>query len=117
MLIQQFYFVYFITNKNNTVLYIGVTNSLQRRIWEHKVKFNTKSFASKYNCNRLVYFETYEDISNAIKSEKQLKDWKREWKNELVEKENMKWKDIAYDWFTEDELRYTQHKDAGSSPA
>lgn len=106
MLVQQFYYVYFMANKTNTVLYIGVTNSLERRVWEHKVKFNIESFTAKYNCNKLVYFELFEDISNAISREKQLKNWKREWKNALIEKENIEWKDLAEGWFTDNELKF-----------
>ena len=104
MLITRFYYVYFLTNISNSVLYIGVTNSLHTRIWKHKVKLYSDSFTSKYNCDKLVYFEEFESIQSAIAREKQLKNWKREWKNELVISKNPGWEDLAKDWFTEEEL-------------
>jgi len=87
-------FVYFITNAYNNVLYIGVTNNLTRRIAEHKAKIN-KGFTYKYNCDKLVYYEMFDSIVEAIAREKQLKNWKREWKNELVVKQNAEWKDLS----------------------
>jgi putative endonuclease len=68
------------------------------------VKRYSDSFTSKYHCDKLVYFEEFESIQSAIPREKQLKNWKREWKNELVNSKNPKWEDLAKDWFTEDEL-------------
>jgi putative endonuclease len=76
-------FVYFMTNTYNNVLYIGVTNNLTRRVAEHKAKIN-KGFTYKYNCDKLVYYEVFDSIVDAIAREKQLKNWKREWKNELI---------------------------------
>jgi len=87
-------FVYFITNAYNNVLYIGVTNNLTRRIAEHKAKIN-KGFTYKYNCDKLVYYEMFDSIVEAIAREKQLKNWKREWKNELVVRQNAEWKDLS----------------------
>ena len=87
------YYVYILTNFSNTTLYIGVTNNLERRIYEHKNKL-IDGFSSKYNLNKLVYFEEYELIEDAIKREKQLKKWKRKWKEELIEKKNPFWKDL-----------------------
>jgi len=87
-------FVYFLTNTHNTVLYIGVTSNLEKRIWEHRNGIIKSSFTSKYNCHKLVYYEAYGDIRYAIAREKQLKNWKREWKNELVEKDNPEWQDL-----------------------
>ena len=87
-------FVYFITNTHNNVLYIGVTNNLLRRVAEHKLKIN-KGFTYKYNCDKLVYFEAYDLVIDAIAREKQLKNWKREWKNVLVNKENPVWNDLS----------------------
>ena len=87
-------FVYFITNAYNNVLYIGVTNNLARRVAEHKAKIN-KGFTYKYNCDKLVYYEVFDSIVDAIAREKQLKNWKREWKNELVVKQNADWKDLS----------------------
>ena len=87
------YFVYMLSNLSNTVLYIGVTNNLSRRVKEHKEKLN-KGFTSKYNCNKLVWFEVYSDIRIAIRREKQLKNWQRSWKNDLIEKNNPEWNEL-----------------------
>lgn len=89
------YFIYIITNWNNSVMYIGVTNDLKRRIYEHK-DGKIDGFTKKYNVKKLVYFEHFTNIEYAIKREKQLKKWKRSWKNELVEKKNPNW-DELYD--------------------
>ena len=82
------------SNTYNNVLYFGVTNDLVRRIAEHKAKVN-KGFTYKYNVDKLVYFESIHSINDAIAREKQIKNWKREWKNELVNKENPDWKDLS----------------------
>jgi putative endonuclease len=87
-------FVYFMSNAYNNVLYIGVTNNLTRRVAEHKTKIN-KGFTYKYNCDKLVYYEVFDLIVDAIAREKQLKNWKREWKNELVVKQNEGWEDLS----------------------
>jgi putative endonuclease len=87
-------YIYFLTNRYNNVLYIGVTNNLVRRIAEHKAKIN-KGFASKYNCDKLVYYEEFNLMTDAIAREKQLKNWKREWKNKLVNDFNSQWKDLS----------------------
>ena len=92
------YYVYILTNKNHTVLYIGVSNDLEVRLIQHKKKEN-KGFTSKYNVNKLVYYEEYNDIDRAISREKQLKNWKREWKIQLIEKDNPDWEDLSKDWF------------------
>ncbi|MCL2353204.1 MAG: GIY-YIG nuclease family protein [Defluviitaleaceae bacterium] len=84
--------------KNNVALYIGVTSNLERRIWEHRNNVNIDGFASKYNCVKLVYFEEYNSIDDAIKREKQLKAWKREYKDALVKKENSTWRDLSAGW-------------------
>ena len=85
--------VYILTNKNNRVLYTGVTSNLIKRIWEHKnkVKFG---FTSKYNVNKLVYYETFEKIEDAIVREKQIKAGSRRKKLDLVDKFNPKWVDL-----------------------
>ncbi len=80
-------------SKRNGVLYIGVTNNLIRRVYEHKNNL-VIGFTQKYFVHRLVYFEKTEDINSAIIREKQLKKWNRKWKIELIEKENPKWKDL-----------------------
>jgi putative endonuclease len=78
----------------NNVLYIGVTNNIVRRVAEHKTKIN-RGFTFKYNCENLVYYEQYEMMTDAIAREKQLKNWKREWKNKLVNDFNPEWKDLS----------------------
>ena len=88
------YFVYVLTNKSNKVLYIGVTNNLNRRIYEHKNKL-VKGFTEKYNLNKLIYFEETIDVHSAISREKQLKNWHREWKMNLINDSNPSWSDLS----------------------
>ncbi len=87
------------TNKERNVLYIGVTNDLKRRAYEHKTGLNTNSFTSKYNCKYLIYFEIFENPSSAIMREKQLKNWHREWKLNLIKQLNPELLDLSKDWF------------------
>ena len=87
--------MYFMTNKHNTTLYIGVTRNLEKRVWKHKEGIAEYNFTKKYKCNKLVYYEVFGDIRYAIAREKQLKNWKREWKNKLVEKENPEWNELS----------------------
>ncbi len=91
------YYVYMLTNWNNKVLYIGVTNNLERRMYQHKHKL-IKGFSSRYNLNKLVYFEYGNDVEAAIAREKQLKGWLRQKKNVLVESINPAWNDLSEDW-------------------
>ena len=86
-------YVYIITNQKNGTLYIGVTNNLVRRIYEHKNKL-LQGFSAKYNLNKLVYYEVYEDEISAIKREKKLKEYKRNWKKDLIESINPLWNDL-----------------------
>jgi len=88
------YYVYLITNWNNKVMYVGVTNNLERRIYEHKNKL-VKGFSKKYNVHKLVYFEETQDVTAAINREKEIKKWRREKKNELVNRINPTWKDLS----------------------
>jgi putative endonuclease len=88
------YFVYILTNKMNKVLYIGVTNDLERRMYEHKNKM-INGFTKKYNLTKLVYFDETADIESAIEREKQLKNWHRDWKIKLVNEFNPGWKDLS----------------------
>lgn len=90
-------FVYILTNKANTVLYTGVTNDLERRIAEHRAG-NNRSFASRYNLNKLVYFEEVEGPSEAIEREKQIKGGSRQKKLDLINGLNPAWADLAEDW-------------------
>ena len=87
------YYIYIMASKPYGVLYIGVTNNLIRRVWEHRTQV-TKGFTCKYFIHRLVNFEITEDIITAIQREKQLKHWSRQWKIELINKNNPSWKDL-----------------------
>ncbi len=91
------YYIYIITNFNNTTFYIGVTNNLMRRIHEHQNKL-FKGFSAKYNLKKLVYFEETENVSSAIAREKQLKNWHRDWKINLIKKENPNFIDLSERW-------------------
>jgi len=85
---------YIITNKKNSVLYVGVTSDLARRIREHKEKVYPKSFTARYNCNKLVWFECYSSIKEAIEFEKFYKGKRRSYKIQLIETINPEWKDL-----------------------
>jgi putative endonuclease len=87
------FFVYIMASKKNGTLYIGMTNNLIRRVYEHKNNMN-EGFTKKYSVHRLVYYEPITDVNAAIKREKQMKKWKRQWKIELIEKENSNWDDL-----------------------
>ena len=91
---MQNYFTYILTNKNKTVLYTGVTNNLKRRLNEHQedAKGAKNTFAGKYNCYYLVYYERFQLIDHAIKREKEIKGWKRDKKEKLIEDFNSEWK-------------------------
>ena len=87
------YYVYILASKRNGTLYIGVTNDLVRRVYEHKNNF-AEAFTKKYQVHDLVYFEQADDVGAAIAREKQLKKWNRAWKLELIEKSNGDWQDL-----------------------
>ena len=91
------YYVYILTNQYNTVVYTGVTNNLERRLYEHKNHL-VDGFTKKYNLNKLVYFETTNDVRSAIEREKQIKGWRRSKKNDLIATVNPEWKDLSIDW-------------------
>ena len=91
------YYVYILASKKNGTLYIGMTNDLETRVLQHKQKIN-EGFTSKYNVINLVYFENHQYVNDAIKREKQLKKWNRQWKINLIEEENKDWKDLSEDW-------------------
>jgi putative endonuclease len=91
------YCVYLLTNKNNTVIYIGFTSNLIKRIYQHKTK-SFKGFTQKYNCDKLVYFEVFSNADEAIQREKQLKAGNRKRKEELIQKENPDWEDLSEGW-------------------
>jgi putative endonuclease len=90
------YFVYILANKRNGTLYIGVTNDLVRRMYEHQNSL-VDGFTKKYNIKILVYYEMSENILSAIEREKNLKKWNRQWKIDLIEKENPEWNDLSLD--------------------
>jgi putative endonuclease len=92
------YWVYLITNKGRSTVYIGVTNNIQRRIFEHRTGKDPGSFTWQYQCWTLVHFEPFKYVNQAIAREKQLKNWKREWKEALIAKENPTWSDLSKDW-------------------
>ena len=91
------YFVYILSNWNDSVLYIGVTGNLQRRLYEHKNHL-VSGFSSKYNTHKLVYFEHTGDVRVALEREKQLKGWTRSKKNALISKLNPTWRDLSESW-------------------
>ena len=91
------YYVYILTNKNNRVMYIGVTNDLERRLYEHKQEL-VDGFTKRYHVHKLVYYEQSSDVRSAIQREKELKGWHRRKKNALVETMNPDWHDLSQDW-------------------
>lgn len=90
-------YTYLMTNKNNTVLYTGMTSNLRSRIYEHKEKIHPSSFTKRYNINKLVYFETFATIEEAIAREKQIKGGSKQKKIDLINSKNPKWKDLYDD--------------------
>lgn len=95
--LMKFYWVYIMANAHNTVLYVGVTNNIERRVMEHKEHRNPGSFTARYNVEKLVWHEAHQSIDAAITREKQLKEWKRAWKERLIREMNPEWKDLAAD--------------------
>jgi len=91
------YYVYLMASFQQA-LYVGVTNNLERRIYEHKTKMHPQSFTARYNIDRLVYCETFNDVRDALAREKQIKSWRRSKKIALIEEVNPRWKDISLDW-------------------
>jgi putative endonuclease len=87
-------FIYIMTNKYRTTLYIGVTNDLHRRVWEHSNHINKGSFSARYNLEYCVYYEYYTDIGQAIERETQLKKWGRNKKEMLINSKNPDWNDL-----------------------
>jgi putative endonuclease len=87
------YWVYILASRKHGTIYIGVTNDLIRRVYQHKNKL-AKGFTKEYSVIRLVWFETYDDITAAIEREKKLKKWRREWKINLIERDNPNWDDL-----------------------
>jgi len=104
------YFVYILTSKKNGTLYVGVTSDLMKRIWQHKNKA-VEGFTKKHDVDRLVHYEQTEDVRSALAREKQLKNRKRQWKIDLIEKENSGWINL-YDRM----IGGGENMDSGSSP-
>ncbi len=88
------YYVYMMSNRHKTVLYVGITNDLPKRVFEHKNHLDKKSFTARYNTDILVYFEDFSDPYHAIEREKQIKGWNRKRKERLVESKNPNWIDL-----------------------
>ena len=91
------YFVYILSNRNDSVVYIGVTSNLPKRLYEHRSGL-ADGFTKKYNVHKLVYFEQTSDVYSALSREKQLKKWSRSKKNLLIEHQNPTWRDLSLDW-------------------
>ena len=87
------YYVYLLASKKHGTLYLGVTNDLVRRVYEHRTKA-TKGFTARYDVNKLVWFGIYDDAITAIAREKELKKWRRDWKIRLIEEQNPEWGDL-----------------------
>lgn len=94
-------YVYILSNKNRTTLYVGVTNNIQRRVGEHRQGFYPNAFSKRYNVHHLLYYETIPGMQNAMNREKQLKNWHRDWKWNLIKEQNPELLDLAADWFEE----------------
>ena len=117
-------YIYFMANKVNTTLYVGVTSDLVRRVAEHKAGVNP-GFTDEYRCKKLVYYECGDSICNTLQREKKLKRWRRTWKDELVDGFNPTWRDLSGDIGVTPELvayiaahaqRYADSRDPGASP-
>jgi putative endonuclease len=95
-------YVYITSNPRRTVLYTGSSSNMPKRMNDHK-HGTFDGFSKKYNCRDLMYFEFYPDIADAVKKERQIKEWRREWKINLINRDNAQMKDLSKDWFDEDE--------------
>lgn len=108
-LLDRYSFVYMMGSSSRRALYTGVTAFLQKRVFQHKNDL-VDGFTKKYKCHRLVYYETFADISSAIAREKEIKGWRREKKNALVETMNPGWKDLSEDWFRDPKWAFSKRK-------
>ena len=93
------FYVYIVASRKNGTLYIGMTDDLEKRIWEHKEKL-FKGFTAKYGVDRLVWHETHDTRESAFRRERAMKKWNRQWKIDLIEKENPYWQDLSALWNT-----------------
>ena len=94
-LVMKKYYIYLLTNKVHTVLYIGVTSNLASRVWQHKEKI-IEGFSKKYNVSKLVYYEEYDNVVDALNREKQIKKFSRKRKESLINNVNNRWEDLSY---------------------
>ncbi len=94
---ESFYFTYIVASKSRT-LYVGMTSDLKKRVFEHKRKLH-EGFSAKYHCDRLVWFERFVEVGNAIAREKQLKGWRREKKVAIIAENNSTWVDLSEEWY------------------
>ena len=94
----KIWYVYIMANKPHGVIYIGVTDNLTERVKEHQLKVYSRSFTAKYNCDKLVYFEEIKNGALAVKRERQMKKWKRDWKIQSIEDMNPGWMDLSSNW-------------------
>jgi putative endonuclease len=108
------FYVYILQSSSRRALYIGMTNNLHRRVFEHKMHL-LEGFTDDYNAVRLVYWERFEDVHRAIAREKQLKGWRREKKFRLIEQFNPKWRDLAADWYEDLATQITPAETRGPS--
>ncbi|WP_317238877.1 GIY-YIG nuclease family protein [Hanstruepera flava] len=95
---MKHWYVYIMTNKPNGVIYIGMADNIDERVKEHKLKVYPKSFTARYNCDKLVYFEEFENGEEATIRERRFKKWKRDWKIFLIENMNPNWSDLSLNW-------------------
>lgn len=95
---MKLWYVYVMANKPNGTIYIGMTNEIEERVKEHKLKIFPRSFTAKYNCDKLIYLEEFENGEEAVKRERQFKKWKRDWKIDLIEDMNPNWIDLSINW-------------------
>lgn len=95
---MRYGFVYMMASGKRCTIYIGMTSDIAARVAEHKAGADPQSFTARYGCDRLVYFERFDLITDAIAREKQLKHWKRQWKVELIEAHNPEWNDLLLSW-------------------
>ena len=93
---EKNFYVYILASQRNGTLYVGITSDLMKRVWEHKNKV-TEGFTEQYGVNKLVYYEHFVDVGQAIRREKRLKKYNRKWKTDLIEERNPDWKDLYED--------------------
>lgn len=103
---QHNYWVYMMASKSG-VLYVGMTNDLLRRVWEHQQKL-VEGFTKKYNCTKLIWFEEFREVRDAIECETRMKDWRRDKKVGLIQKSNPQWRDLSDGWYENEARRTTE---------